>query len=82
MITWYKPPLWKRLLGWLGFKRYSINYVYSYDLGFGEDFAVEASGHMEGDCFVVDSWKVRDNTHATDTEGNPVTVAITDEKEE
>jgi hypothetical protein len=58
MYAFYKPKLWKRLLGKLGFKKYQVNYYYGIDFG-SDDMSVETSGHYdENGNLKITSFKV------------------------
>lgn len=48
LVKWYKPALWKRILGRFGFKKFQINYVYGIDFGSG-DMTVECSGYYDSE---------------------------------
>ena len=56
---YYKPKLWKRVLGKLGFQKYKVNYVYGIDWATGDDSCVEVSGHYDADGVLnITSFKV------------------------
>ena len=61
-IKYYKPKLWKRILGKLGklgFKKYKVNYVYGVDWATGDDSCVEVSGHYDADGVLnITSFKI------------------------
>lgn len=57
MYKFYKPKLWKRILGKLGFKKYQVNYVYGIDFGSG-DMCVETSGHYENGILHITSYRI------------------------
>ena len=52
-IKYYKPKLWKRILGKLGFKKYKVNYVYGVDWATGDDSGAEVSGHYDADGVLI-----------------------------
>ena len=58
-IKYYKPKLWKRILGRLGIKKYKVNYVYAIDFATGDDSCVECSGHYDSDGVLnITSFKI------------------------
>lgn len=59
MFKFYKPKIWKRILGRLGFKKYQINYFYGIDFTTGDDLSCEVSGYCDKDgIFNVKSFKL------------------------
>jgi len=62
-VTWLKPRLtWKRVLGWLGVKKYRVAQRYSMDFGLGVgDMQIETFGYHENGIFHVTDMKVRNN---------------------
>ncbi len=60
MYQFYKPKLWKRILGMLGFKKYRVNYVYGIDFG-GTARTVKISGHYDKNGILnITSFKIKE----------------------
>lgn len=60
-VKYTRPALWKRILGFLGVKKYQINYVYGLDFAGQEDQQVEISGFKDADgVYNVTEFKVKD----------------------
>lgn len=58
-VRCFRPKLWKRILGWLGFKKYKVNYVYAVDWATDDDSCVECSGHYDANGVLnITSFKV------------------------